>query len=275
MKFDRPLKLKLSKVWSPVYEGDDDEDIKKAAEEAAAKKAAEEEARKNKTYTQDELNKILSEDRHKFKVQHEKTIAELEGFKKSKGLTEKEKDALQVRINELQEQVMTKEQLAETQKRKLESEFKTQVEKEKAEKENWHNRYVQSTIERSILDASVRHEAFNPEQIQRYLKDETRLVEETDEKGGGTGLFVAKVRFKDTDKENKPVVLDLTADEAVKRMKDLPERFGNLFRANLNGGLGGSGSQAAGQKPPDFTNMSPEQYKEWRTRNKNLDLSKK
>ncbi len=81
------------------------------------------------------------------------------------------------------------------------------------------------------------------------MHSHTRLVEDLDAEGRSTGEFIPKVKFNDTDAEGKPITLDLTAKEAVKRMKELPERFGNLFKSNLSGGLGGS--QSVGNKPLD------------------------
>src|SRR5438034_11110606 len=72
-----------------------------------------------KTFTQDEVNSFLAEDRRKHKVQTEKLINDLEGLKTSRGLSEKEKNELQTRIEELNQQVMTKEQLAEKEKKRL------------------------------------------------------------------------------------------------------------------------------------------------------------
>ena len=50
--------------------------------------------------------------------------------------------------------------------------------------------------------------------------------------------MIAKVEFSDTDKEGKPVTLDLTIAEAVKRMSEMDE-YANLFKSEGTGGVGG------------------------------------
>ena len=196
----------------------------------------------SKTFTQDEVNKFLAEDRRKHKQQTEKLISDLEALKKNKSLSDVERGNLQTRIEELQNQIMTKEQLLEKERAKLQNQHQTELQRERADKENWKNRYTESTIERSIMDAAISADTYNPEQIVTLLKTTTRLVEEVDSEGNGLGIFSPRVKFKDTDAEGKPTLLDLSVSEAIKRMRDLPEKYGNLFKSGLTGGLGGTGS---------------------------------
>jgi len=58
-----------------------------------------------------------------------------------------------------------------------------------------------------------------------------------DKDGKPTGGHITKVRFNSIGKDNQPVVLDLTVDEAVKKMSETPE-FLNLFRSEGTGGFG-------------------------------------
>jgi hypothetical protein len=218
------------------------------------------------TFSQDDVNRFLAEDRRKHKASTEKLISELETIKKSKNLSEQERNNLTQRIDELQNQLLTKDQLLEKERTKLQNEHRTQLQRESEEKETWRNRYTQSTIERSIVDAAIEADSFSPEQIVALLKSNTKLVEETDNEGNGLGIYVPRVKFNDTDKEGKPVVLDLSVREAVKRMKDLPEKYGNLFKANVTGGLGGNGSVGV-TRPIDPSKIrSVEDYQKLRFR---------
>lgn len=202
----------------------------------------------NKTFTQEEFNKALAEDRKKHTAQTQKVIQELETLKKSKNLSDQERQNLTTRIEELQTQVMTKDQLLEQQKNKLQTEYQQELHRERGEKESWRNRYTSSMIDRSIVDAAIKEEAYNSDQIIAILQPNTKLVEEVDSEGNGTGVFTPRVKFADTDAEGKPTILDLSVTEAVKRMKEIPERYGNLFKSNVNGGLGGTGSNSSGTK---------------------------
>ena len=200
-----------------------------------------------KTFTQEEVNTFLAEDRRKHKAQVEKYIQDLEKMKESKNLTEKERTTLQQRIDDLNTQVLTKEQQLERERNKLQNEHKSALDKEQADKESWKSRYHDSQIIRAIQDAAIRQEAFSPAQLVPLLKPDARLVEDTDADGQPIGTFSPRVKFRDVDSEGKPVVLDLSIEEAVKRMKELPDQYGNLFKSGLVSGLGGTGSVPGGR----------------------------
>lgn len=216
------------------------------------------------TLSQKQLNKILAEEKRKYQAQIQKQVQELEGLKKSKGLTEKEKDTLQSRIEELQNSLLSKEQLSEKEKKKLAEEHKRQLDGVSSDRDNWKNLFHRSTIERTIVDEAIKAEAFNPNQVVALLGNSTRLVEVTDGEGNPIpGKFIAKVRLDDVDKEGKPITLDLTIPEAITRLKDRTAEFGNLFKSNLTGGLGSTGG-AGKTQDIDPSKMTPEQYRKWR-----------
>jgi hypothetical protein len=224
---------------------------------------------------QEFINKKMAEERRKLQVQNEKTIKELEKLKQAQGITQKQRDDLQTRIDELQAQFMSKEELLRKEKEKLAKEHKTIVEQLSFDRDSWKNRYHTSTINRALQDSAIRHEAFNPEQIMAILEKQTRLVEESDEEGKPTGSLVPRVKLNDVDGEGKPITLDLTVDQAVKRMKDTPDKFGNLFKSGVAGGIGGTGSANNGRgKTVDPSKMSMHEYLEWRKKNPNLDVRK-
>jgi len=233
----------VESFWSPVYEGD-----KEGNQTGTESKTGQEgsktgqEGNKEKLLTQEEFNKALAEDRKKHKEQVDKHIKELEQLRKSQNLTAEEKKKLTAQIEELQQQVMTKEQLLEREKARLNTEHQGELKKEREEKENWKTRFTEATIVRSITDAAVTAEAFSPDQIVALLQNNTKLVEDTNEEGQGLGTFTPRVKFKDVTSDGKPTILDLSVPEAIKRMKDLPDKYGNLFKSNVTGGIGGTGS---------------------------------
>ena len=188
-------------------------------------------------------------------------------------MSEKEKNELQTRIEELNQQVMTKEQLAEKEKKRLGDEYTKQLETERKEKETWQGRYTDASIKRAITDAAVEHEAFSSEQLVNMLNQRVRLVEDLDEHGKKTGNYTPRMKFEDVDKEGKPVVLDLSVKEAVKRMRELPDKYGNLFRSTVNGGLGGPSNRTS-QLPKDLSKLSMDEYRQFRKDHPDLDLSK-
>ena len=89
------------------------------------------------------------------------------------------------------------------------------------------------------------------------------MIEVMDEKTGkGTGKYKPVVEMPDVDATTgEQVVMTRTPEEAVKRMKELPEMYGNLFRSGVVSGIGSSSAtgglaSGAGGKI-DVKNLTP------------------
>jgi hypothetical protein len=72
-------------------------------------------------------------------------------------------------------------------------------------------------------------------------------------------------------KTGDQVMMTRNPDEAVKRMKELPEQYGNLFKSGVVSGIG-SGSATGGLLPGqsgrvDVRKLIPQQYREIREKN--------
>ena len=73
---------------------------------------------------------------------------------------------------------------------------------------------------------------------------------------------------------NEQVIMNRSPEEAVKRMKEMPEQWGNLFRSNVVSGIGSS-SATGGLMPGqggkiDVRKLTPTQYREIREKNPEL-----
>jgi hypothetical protein len=70
-------------------------------------------------------------------------------------------------------------------------------------------------------------------------------------------------------KTGEPVQMVRTPEEAVKRMKELPDTFGNLFKSGVVSGIGAG--MATGGTPGggrvDVRKLTPQQYRELREKN--------
>ncbi len=262
------MKYLLSKASWTFYEGEEAEAAAKAeaeAKEAEAKAKADEEAKAkanpNQTFTQDQVNKMLAEDRRKHKAQVDKHVVELEQLKKSKSLSDQERAGLTTKIEELQNSVLTKEQRAAKEQEKLKKDLETTTAQLTADRDGWKNRFHTTQIKQAITSEAATHKAFDSDALIAILGPSTRLVEVHDDANVPTGEFVPKTKFKDKDKEGKEVVLDLTVPEVVSRMKELP-KYGYLFETTAQAGVGAS--TRAGGRGVDPSEMNTAQYREWR-----------
>ncbi len=227
-------------------------------------------------FTQDDLNRFLAEDRRKHQVQLQKMESQLNELAKSKSLTEQERQTLKENLDTIAGQLRTKEQQLTLEKRQLEEQYQTKIEESAKKAQTWEALFRDSTIDRSLQDAAVKHEAFNPAQIVTQLRPWTRVIEVMDEKTGKpTGKYKPVVDMPDVDATtNEQVIMNRSPEEAVKRMKEMPEQWGNLFRSNVVSGIGSS-SATGGLMPGqggkiDVRKLTPTQYREIREKNPEL-----
>lgn len=223
----------------------------------------------SKTFTQEDLNRLLAEERRRAQKGNEKTIKQLEEFKRNQSLTEEEKIKLEERIETIKNEFLTKEEIAKKEAKKEREKQKSELETIQKEIGKWKTLYETSTVEVGLAHAASDPDIFNPKQIITILQPMTRLVEELDsDSGQPTGRFTPKVRLPGKNQDGKDVMYELTPAEAVKQMKEQVNEYGNLFRSHAAAGLGGNNAAAnsrgsSGGIPPS----DPQQFREWRKKN--------
>lgn len=220
----------------------------------------------NRKYTQQEfdalLNRRLAEDRRKGEEKNRQIAAELSSLRESANLTEAQRRDLENRIEQLNAEYRTAEEQKRLDQQKAQEKYDRDTKKLSEERDSWRTRHDANLINGDIVTAAAKHEAFNVNQIVAILRPMTKVVERMDSAGKPTGEFISQVKFHGKDRDGKPVVLDLTVDDAVKAMKDMPEDFGNLFKSTSVNGLGmtsGNGASSNGRLP-DIDNMSLQEY---------------
>lgn len=245
-----------------------------AADQAAADKAAADAAtaaalaaNEPKTFTQDEVNKIMAADKRKHQevlVKTEQSYKEL--LASNKSLTEKERATLEENLATVQGQLRTKEETAKMEKRQLEEQLTGKIKEHETRAVEWETRYKTETVSRSLQDAAIKADAFQAGQIVALLTPMTRLVEMIDEKTNkSTGKFRPVVDFPDVDSDGNPTITVRTPEEAVKRMKDLPETYGNLFKSNVVSGIGSNSSTGiptGANGKVNVKNLTPDQFRD-------------
>ena len=229
----------------------------------------------DKTFTQEEVNKFLASDRRKHQEKYESLEGSYQQLLDNESLSKDERNKLEESLENLRAQYRTKEQQAAHERKRLEEEYSERLAEAEKQYEVWEHRYMESTISRALQDAAVSHEAYNPSQVLALLRPMTKMVETTDEKGRGLGEFEPMIDFADVDLETgESVMTQRTPENAVKRMQELPELYGNLFKSGVVSGIGGN-SATGGLAPGangqiDVRKLSPTQYREIREKNPEL-----
>lgn len=222
---------------------------------AKAKAEAEAEAKKNeKIYSQADLDKHVGGFKFGMKKELEKAAAEAAKLAEDKRLTQEERDQYAKQRDDLESQYKTQKELEEQRVKKLQDDHKKQLETAQGDVKVYKSKYATLLTDTSLLEAVATADEVIPGQLKKFLKPDTFLTDELDESGKATGNQVVKVNFDDVDAAGKAIKLVLSPSEAIKRMKELPERFGNFFKGVGVGGVGaanGKGGAAAGSMPSD------------------------
>src|SRR5208283_5367116 len=106
-------------------------DAKAQAAAAAAAAGAGLNIQEPAKYTQEDLNKILAEDRRKHQAQIVKIQQTLEETLTSKNLTTQEREQLAQRLEDMQKETRTKDQQAAHERKQMEEQYQTKLEEEK------------------------------------------------------------------------------------------------------------------------------------------------
>jgi len=266
--------LFLTKPWTLVYgeesEGEKDKGTPEG-EKPTLKALIEQHG------LQDELNNMMATNRKSLTQKNQELIEQLTSLRETATMSTQAKEELEARIEELQTQYMSKEELTKRESDKMSKTHAKEIEKLTSETQKWQKLYANSTTQRALLDAAIEGEAIQPSQIVAMLGQATQIVEERDDTGQGTGIYKTIVTFQDVNEDGNPVELKLSPKEVIKRMKELPDLFGNLFKGDLLGGLGETGSKGgAGSTRPKLADLlkDPKKYKKWRKENPELPVEK-
>ena len=193
-----------------------------------------------RTYTDAEVQKLIESERKRNADQTRTTIQNLETLRQNQQLSEQEKASLSKQIEDLNKSLLSKEELAKRERDRLVNEHKSTLDNISKERDTWKSRFEESQITRAIVDAAIKGDAFNANLIVPLLKPNAALVENQND-GQPTGTFAVKVNMT-VFEGGVAKSLTLSPEEAIKLMKDKPDEYGNLFKGNLNGGVGGGAS---------------------------------
>lgn len=225
-------------------------------------------------FTQEDVNKFLAEDRRKHQEKYTKLEASFQSIMQNKGLADAERAKAAAELEDLQKSFRTREQQMEFDKKQAVAKYESELGEWKQKAGKWEVMYKDQVIETSLQSAAIGGDAFNASQIVGLLRPITELRPELDKEGRETGRLVPMIDFPDVDeKTGDPIKTLRTPQDAVKRMKDLPQQFGNLFKSNVVSGVGagtaaGTGVPASGTV--DARKLTPEQYRKIREENPEL-----
>ena len=177
----------------------------------------------------------------------------LEELRASTTLESSARKEVEARAVELAEAKKQSEAAAELEKRQLQKQYDDKLKAEAAERKAWESRFRDREIEASLRAAAQEHEAFSPDQIVTLLRNQVEATQVRDARGQLTADFEIKVKWQDTDPATgEPVTVLLPPAAVVKRMRDNPQKHGNLFKSGVLGGLGSSSAPSSAGREIGF-----------------------
>jgi len=268
------ISLYLSRPWSACFEGEGAGDGGGTGAGAAAGAGAAGDAGAgsgagtgvgagsaavSKTFTQEDVNRIVAADRRKLEEALKKTEKQYQDLLASQSLTEQERKALQANLEMVQGQLRSKEEQLLIEKKQIEETYAGKLQEMEKKATHFETMYRDSTIERALQDAAVKHEAWSPSQVVSLLRGQTKMLEETDPKTGKlTGKYKPVVEMQALNTATGEIETKAyTPEDAVKKMKDTPDTWGNLFKSGVVSGIG-AGTATGGLMPGQSGRLSAE-----------------
>lgn len=221
-------------------------------------------------FTQEHMNTEIGNARKEARKKVETEKSELQSALEEMRAAAEEKgqnvDALSEKIKELEEQSMTAEELASKRATDLEKQFTVEREALKKEANQAMELFRNERITTEISQACSAHKAVSMETIAPLVRVHTELVAEKNAKKEVTG-YKAVVHFPDKDDDGKDVIRDLSISDAVKRMREMPDRFGHLFLHETEPGSGQTTllgqPQSSANSPLLEGKVSQDQFNKW------------
>lgn len=185
----------------------------------------------------------LKRNRDALKAEKQKALEDYQRLLDTAKLSDEERTTLKARVDELESQVMSKEELAAKAVKKAKEEAASDLEKVKAQAKHYEGLFTTSTIKANLTTAAQDAGAFSVDQIYGLLSGRTRLEPVMDDDGKPTGQYrsLTTVPVIDGDKR---VEKDLPTAEAVPAFLLLPENK-NLVDSKFKSGGGATGGRTS------------------------------
>lgn len=217
-----------------------------------------------KIFSQVDLDKKFAEHRKGLQQQNQELVTQLEDLKKGKGLSEQEKESLQERIDQLNNQHLSDTQKLKADQDKLQKKYDTDTKNLSGERDNYKNLFNTTMVNNALILAATKNKAAREEQIIMMFGSQAKVIQLLDDSGKITGKYDVHLPVEVEDpKTKKKETIELPASEALAKIKEDP-RFFNLFLDTQGNGIGGGNSSSGTNGVPDFKNMTPEQYRAYK-----------
>lgn len=185
----------------------------------------------------------LKKNRDALKEEKQKIANDYKTLMEKATLTDEERNTLKARVDELESQVMSKEELAAKAVKKAREEAMADLEKVKSQAKHFESLFNSHKVQADITKAAQEAGAFSVDQIHGLLAPRTRLEPVMDDDGKPTGQYRSLTTVSVIDGE-KRIEKDLPTNEAVVAFLSLTENK-NLVDSKFKPGGGATGGRTS------------------------------
>ena len=193
-----------------------------------------------KTFTQDDVDKIVGErlarEKDRFKVEKADLLRQYNELLENHKLTDEQRRAYEVRVNDLESQVLSKDELAAKRIRQREEEWAAKFKHMEEKLGHFKKQHESYRIRTEILKSASASRALNPSQVLGLLAPSAQVEEVLDDQGKFTGQYRVMVAVA-AEEDGQAIEKCLPVREAVKVFLEQPSNF-NLVKSTVRGGSG-------------------------------------
>lgn len=222
-----------------------------------------------KFMTQTQLNEMVEKRVAKMKSDNRQMLSKLESLQGSMQTDTEGREAMELELDELRQRTLTQDEIQKREAKKAADKYTKDLEVAQEDAKTWQGEYNNLRISYEINAASAEHKVLpeSYELVEAFIRPNTKMVDIRDDEGVITGKSETMVNFSDVDSEGKPIVAQMTVPAVLKRMSDLPEKYGNLFEGQKISGTGGTSGGAGPTGKIDPSKMDTEAYIKLRKEN--------
>ena len=226
-------------------------------------------APEGKLMTQPQIDQIVEKRVAKMKQQNRQTLTQLETLQSSAKMDTEGRATLEAELEELRIRTLSQDEIQKRDAKKVADKYSVDLKTAQQDSTVWQDRYNNLRIKYEINTAASKNKVVSQSlgMVESFLRPNTKLVENQDDKGKGIGTFEPIVDFDDVNSEGKAIVVQMSVPDTIKRMSELPEKYGNLFEGQKISGTGGSSGSSGSSGTIDPSKMSTEEYLKFRKEN--------
>lgn len=222
-----------------------------------------------KFMTQEHLDDIIEKRVAKMKSENRQMLSKLESLQGSMKTDTEGREALETELEELRQRTLSQEEIQKREAKKASDKYIMDLEAAQVDAKTWQGEYNNLRIAHEINSASAKYKVLpeSYELVESFIRPHTKLIDVKDDDGNTTGSLESMVEFADHDEDGKSITVQMTVPATLKRMSELPQRYGNLFEGQKISGTGGTSGGAGPTGKLDPSKLDTEAYIKLRKEN--------